>query len=271
MGLTGGPGADIFSGGDGFDTASYSDHSNAQGVKVTVGDGPNDGHATDGDAKDDVLGDTEAVVGSPAADELVGDGGSNRLDGNRGNDILRGRAGNDTLLTGSGEYVTDEPDVDTLYGEAGNDTFLAQSRSDLIAGGLSVYTHDDADVLVGGEGTGPGGLFDADDSVASPASTTWPATARSPRLVPLGGKNNKVSSDIEDVVGSRGDDVVIATGNVRNRLHSSPVATTASKVASATTGSTAATATPRTAELTNTLLGGAGNDPRRPERRGGLA
>ncbi|WP_372022381.1 hypothetical protein P7L70_00555 (plasmid) [Tistrella mobilis] len=94
--LVGRGGADRLEGGEGFDTASYSD--SHYGVVVSLLTG-----ATQyGDAQGDVLISIEALEGSRRADRLAGDAGVNTLSGLGGDDILRGRGGADRLDGGEG-------------------------------------------------------------------------------------------------------------------------------------------------------------------------
>jgi Ca2+-binding RTX toxin-like protein len=103
--LRGGGGDDLMSGGIGADTADYSDHSS--NVIVTIDAVANDG-APQGPSvnsvpeHDNVLLDTENVIGGSGDDSLVGSSTPNMLDGRDGNDTLNGLGGNDTLLGGNG-------------------------------------------------------------------------------------------------------------------------------------------------------------------------
>ncbi|MBC6442799.1 MAG: hypothetical protein GDA53_06700 [Rhodobacteraceae bacterium] len=89
--LNGGAKADMLDGGEGIDTAVYSD-SNA-GVTVNLATGRGSG----GDAHGDVLTSIENLIGSGHNDRLTGDGGNNVLKGGGGNDRLKGGGGDDTL------------------------------------------------------------------------------------------------------------------------------------------------------------------------------
>jgi Ca2+-binding RTX toxin-like protein len=91
--LEGGPGADRLSGGPGRDEASYADH--VEGVRVSIGDGPNDGVNGEGD---DVLEDVEDLTGGRGWDLLYGDDDGNRLIAYGGQDVLNGGAGPDRLI-----------------------------------------------------------------------------------------------------------------------------------------------------------------------------
>jgi RTX calcium-binding nonapeptide repeat (4 copies) len=86
-------------------------------LRLSIGDGPNDGVAGEGD---DILGDVEGLNGGPGDDILVGDDDPNRLSGYAGRDVLRGRGGRDELL-GWG-------DGDELDGGAGTDSVSTRPR-----------------------------------------------------------------------------------------------------------------------------------------------
>jgi Ca2+-binding RTX toxin-like protein len=91
-------------GGDGVDTASYSDSNSAVNVSVsatlsTTGVG--------GYAAGDLLTGIENLIGSSFNDVLTGGTTANRLEGGAGNDLLRGGAGADTLIGGDGVDIVD--------------------------------------------------------------------------------------------------------------------------------------------------------------------
>jgi Ca2+-binding RTX toxin-like protein len=103
--LTGGTGADAFAGGAGSDHVSYFTRTAA--VTVTIGEGPGDGEAHEGD---DIHADVERVTGGSGDDTLTGDGAANRLSGSAGNDRLSGGGGHDVLLGGDGDDRHDAAD-----------------------------------------------------------------------------------------------------------------------------------------------------------------
>ncbi|GAA2693603.1 calcium-binding protein [Actinoplanes palleronii] len=110
-------GADIFRGGTGVDTVTYTFHN---GVVVDL-----DGQSRDDGAPgehDTVGADIEILEGSVGNDTLIGNAAANTILGDRGDDTIRGGGGNDTLV---GDYG-----VDKLYGEAGDDTIDAIELSD---------------------------------------------------------------------------------------------------------------------------------------------
>ncbi|WP_138974314.1 calcium-binding protein [Patulibacter medicamentivorans] len=122
--LAGGTGADQVVGGGGRDTVSYDDA--LQGVSVSLNGLADDGTPGEGD---NIAGDTEVVIGSPADDtlnagdapvELHGGSGNDRLTGGPGADLLDGGDGDDLLDGGAG------PDV--LTGAEGSDTVSYAAR-----------------------------------------------------------------------------------------------------------------------------------------------
>ncbi len=99
--LSGLAGADTLDGGEGRDTASYSDSQSA--VRVNL----KEGRGYVGDANGDKLISIENLIGSAFSDTLKGDDGDNLLFGLAGNDDLYGGSGNDTLIGGAGADYMD--------------------------------------------------------------------------------------------------------------------------------------------------------------------
>jgi Ca2+-binding RTX toxin-like protein len=89
--LQGGPGADFLSGGDGLDEVNYGGDAP---LRLSIGDGANDGAAGEGD---DIRSDVESLTGGQGDDVLIGDDGRNRLIAYGGQDVLRGEGGPDRL------------------------------------------------------------------------------------------------------------------------------------------------------------------------------
>jgi hypothetical protein len=112
--LWGGAGADVLSGGGGLDEVTYG---GTAPLRLSIGDGPNDGAAGEGD---DIRDDMESVSGGLGDDVLIGDAHGNRLVGGGGRDVLRGGDGADQLL-GWG-------DGDELDGGAGPDEVSTRAR-----------------------------------------------------------------------------------------------------------------------------------------------
>jgi hypothetical protein len=110
--LSGGAGADVLGGGPGRDEVSYAGE--RVPLRLSIGDGPGDGAAGEGD---DIQADVEDLIGGLEADLIVGDDDGNRLVGSGGRDTLLGRAGADRLEGWN--------DGDELDAGPGRDTVLA--------------------------------------------------------------------------------------------------------------------------------------------------
>ena len=117
----------------------------------------------------------ENVLGSLSnGDNITGSAGDNVLDGQGAADVLRGFNGNDTLLGGDGnDFLSGDRGNDILDGGAGRDTVLFNGSED----GVIVD-------LVAGTATAQGG-FSGDDTIVN----------------------------VEDVRGSRGDDMITGDDN----------------------------------------------------------
>jgi Ca2+-binding RTX toxin-like protein len=107
-----GANGDWLDGGEGIDTADYSNATT--GVTAEL-DGGKRGAPAPGSFDGDVLVNIENLVGSDFSDHLTGNEADNVLTGGAGDDALIGLDGNDTLYGGDGD--------DTLYGGPGDDHF----------------------------------------------------------------------------------------------------------------------------------------------------
>ena len=112
--LVGDAGSDVLSGGGGLDEVTYG---GTAPLRLSIGDGPNDGVAGEGD---DIREDVESLVGGLGDDVLIGDAHGNRLAGYGGHDVLRGGDGADEVI-GWG-------DGDELDGGAGPDLVSTRPR-----------------------------------------------------------------------------------------------------------------------------------------------
>jgi hypothetical protein len=130
--LVGNEGADVLRGGDGPDEVT---NGGFPGVRMSIGDGPNDGLPGEGD---DIRGDVESLVGGSGDDVLIGDDDPNRLAGYEGHDVLRGRGG--------GDQIWGWGDGDELDGGAGRDSVTTRPRR---LGGLdrALLRDDEVDSL----------------------------------------------------------------------------------------------------------------------------
>lgn len=135
--LTADTGADSFSGGPGVDTVDYHSYlprgsqtgSTRERTRASIGDGPNDGQAGEGD---DVHTDIENLTGSEKPDVLVGSDQINRLAGGGGRDTLIGLAGNDRLLGGGRGLLVPGPGVDRAITLAGDRLDTRDGGSDRV-------------------------------------------------------------------------------------------------------------------------------------------
>jgi Ca2+-binding RTX toxin-like protein len=109
--LMGGAGNDILDGGEGNDTALYSDATSGVTVDLTKTGAQNVGG---GDGHDTLIS-IENITGSAYADVLTGDDNANVLIGGGGSDTINGGGGDDTIdFTGTGTVAG--------YGDSGDDT-----------------------------------------------------------------------------------------------------------------------------------------------------
>ena len=223
--LEGGAGADVLIGGSGEDTASYQ-YSDA-GVEVRLDNGTaRGGHAEgdvfagrktieyvqrgektlvgevpefeefvislvlgqdDAEVKEIEILDIEDLFGSAYDDILVGAHGANWLKGYYGDDVLDGREGNDGLFGGDG--------ADTLIGGEGID--------------YAFYYYSDEGVEVDLQnGVGRGGHAEGD---------TFPGRQVVEYTDSAGETREKEVPDVENLYGSRHDDVLIGAAS-SNRL-----------------------------------------------------
>jgi Ca2+-binding RTX toxin-like protein len=178
--LYGDPGADLLSGGPGHDRVDYFRHA---GGTITLDDLPDDGASAEGD---NVGSDIEVVRGSGAADFIRGDEDANVIDGWWGSDEIAGGGGDDTLIAGDG--------ADRLSGGGGDDLLR-----DYGSGPTSTW----ADVFAGGTG------YDVADFVFRSEDLT--ITLNDVDDDGAEGEHDDVKSDVEEVIGGDGDDVLEGT------------------------------------------------------------
>ena len=154
---------DTIVGGEGFDTASFSEVTAVEnantgeggfGIKFTLASGDSDAGRVSlnkGTRIGEViakLSGIEKVIGSAHKDDMTAHeggsefhagGGGDKLIGGAGDDKFYGDAGNDNLTGGAGD--------DTLSGGAGNDELIGGAGDDTLSGGAG------NDTLTGGAGT----------------------------------------------------------------------------------------------------------------------
>ena len=168
----------------------------------------------------------DVVFGGAGDDFIFGEQGDDFLSGDEGNDTISGGEGDDTALGGHGDdHVLGEEGDDTLSGGMGDDFVDGGVGNDDISGGM------DNDVLVGGTGTDTAHGDDGDDVFIAEVSddddhydggegsdtyilsaTTAPATVNLETEEATSSETGTDElKDIENVVGSLGDDEI--TGN----------------------------------------------------------
>jgi Ca2+-binding RTX toxin-like protein len=174
--LDGGFGADVLTGGTGFDAAGYS--ARIKKIHADLAGDADDGEAGENDRIEEI----EALVGGSGNDELVGNSVTNTLIGGSGADRLTGQGG--------GDYLFGDAGSDELLGGVGKDGFDGGPGADVIAGGPAFdvvdYSRRHARVRVD-----LGGGRDDGQS----------------------GEHDNVHSDVEGLVGGRGNDLLMGNAH----------------------------------------------------------
>ena len=120
-------GVDVMDGGEGTDTADFSEHDSAVWIDLTY----NGREVWTRDARDVDAGtwrqvaDLESVenlIGTANSDQLYGNDEANRIVGGAGRDVIEGRGDSDVIEGGLG--------FDTIRGDAGNDTLTGGGDAD---------------------------------------------------------------------------------------------------------------------------------------------
>ena len=238
--LTGGLGDDVLRGSGGLDTLTGGDGSHdvadySEAVSQVVVNLATNSATQDGDGSFDKLSGIEDVRGSANNDRLTGDARSNQLEGGAGVDTLIGAAGYDTLDGGAGssdtvDYSTapDGIDIDLESELASADGYLA---SDTVVNVENIIATEFDDVIAGNELANRLDALDGDDAIRATAgadtvdggdgSDTLDYSAlagisgvavtlngASVSSVTVGGGDNDRISNVENVVGSVGNDVL---------------------------------------------------------------
>lgn len=123
--------SDVYNGGGGTDTVTYTARSLA--LDVTVGAGADDGD-TAGPELDDIQSTIEIVRGGSGADTFTGWSG---------NETFYGGAGNDTFLMGL--LASTGAGNDTVYGEAGTDTVSYAARTAVVTATMDSNVANDGE------------------------------------------------------------------------------------------------------------------------------
>lgn len=193
--LIGRGGGDQFDGGDGVDTASYSQAAN--GVVIYLD--PEAQGLNGGAAVGDYFSQVENIIGTPYADVIYGDDAANRLSGGAGDDVLDGGQGT------AGDVLDGGDGIDTVT--------YAQAQSGVDMSLESGGTTGDAmgDSYIGIENV-EGSMFD--DSIGGDTGNNVLAGgAGNDQLSGGGGAGGDV------FYGGEGDDLMRQTGNGRNTYY----------------------------------------------------
>ena len=217
--LVGGPGWDLLIGGPGVDTVSYENQSRVI-VYLSTGEVSVDGGELDlfpgrqvieyldenGNIRQAEVSDIENLRGSQDRDELTGTHGPNRLEGLGGSDLLIGLGGDDVLVGGNGnDNLQSGLGNDRLDGGAGDDYLEGGPGADQVRGGSGIdeasYWESEAGVEVNLQtGVLRGG--DAEGDIFIGRETIEYVDVE-------GNTRQAVVTDIENLRGSDGDDVLI--------------------------------------------------------------
>ena len=185
-----GEGDDTYIGGPDTDFIFYPSTSAGIHVdlKLEVAYGPEIGN--------DVVRETENVLGGQGDDKILGDGAANVIIGDSGADTLKGRGNDDTIYGGPGNDRLDGGDGnDTLIGGDGRDIVIAGDGDDLIVGG----TGAGFDIYSGGDGSDTVSYASASEGIS--VNLAWSHAYGSETDFDLLFK-------IENVVGGSGDDII---------------------------------------------------------------
>ncbi len=157
--LIGGLGNDTLDGGEGNNTAAYTDAT--AGIKVSLLITGAQYTGVDGS---DTLINIQNLTGSDYNDTLTGDSHDNILAGGAGNDLIYTGGGNDTVTGGDGNDTVYYNGAGTLdfQGGAGTDTLDAH----LVAFDTTFVLDNDVENFVGGSGADTVSLIDPTTTVA---------------------------------------------------------------------------------------------------------
>ena len=177
-------------------------------VEITVDLGPNDGTGFDSADNDASIPSTLNGGAGAFRDLLTGGPLNDTLNGEDGNDALNGggSSGQDTLNGGSGD--------DSHIGGDGNDALNGGDGDDSTNGG------NGADAVSGGNGLDSTTYNDGVHGAAKPANVTLDDLDNDGDPAG-GGERDNIHSDIEDVTGSTGADVLTGSGSANKLLGSS--------------------------------------------------
>ena len=226
--LIGRDGNDNIDGGAGSDTASYLEKTGS--VVVTL-NRSTPAHVMIAGVHEDTLINVENIEGGSAADSLTGDDLANAFLGAGGKDVINGGLGSDTALftdktltvavTLNGkndanvmvggvaedilrdiENITGGAGADILAGDGFSNTLAGEGGNDILQGGAG------SDVLDGGADVDTA-LFN-DKIAAQPVVLTLNGANNA--IATIGGVEQYVVRNIENVIGGAGDDILTGDG-----------------------------------------------------------
>jgi Ca2+-binding RTX toxin-like protein len=189
----------VVNGGSGNDNIAFN--SPLEYNTATVhGNGGND-TITGTDATLTTFPDVDVFYGDAGNDTLSGSNGNDQLHGGDGNDNMDGRGGNDSLYGEGGD--------DHLYGGDGNDYEDGGDGNDNFGIDLIGLANDGpdagSDTFVGGAGIDVMS-YDPIEASSTPVNVTLDGVANDGQP----GENDNVGSDIEEIDGGPGNDILTA-------------------------------------------------------------
>jgi hypothetical protein len=176
----------------------------------------------------------DLLLGGDGNDTLQGGKGADTLEGGAGNDVLRGGKGHDSITGGEGnDTIYSGYGTDTLTGGAGSDVFVLKGKqdaqnpaavvaptiTDFVAGTDSIVIEDATEAEItaalAGQTTVTGGVsFKIGDGtvVVKGTGLTSLTAANVSNTVPtaVAGETFTLTSSIDNIVGTAGDDTIIA-------------------------------------------------------------
>ena len=178
----------------------------------------------------------DTLTGGTAADSMVGGAGNDSITGAAGNDSISGDAGDDTINAGDG--------VDSITAGAGNDTIAVTTVGDFI-------NLASAEVVIGGDGNDN---LSFDSAVATTIAATDLAGISGIETITIDGTAQAGSVTLTDAVytANGATTLAIVDGDLTQG--------TLTVDASALTSANSITVTANTATMSDSLVGGAGND-----------
>ena len=173
-----------------------------------------------------------SVSGRGGADTILGMGGNDTINSGDGEDLVYGGDGNDNINSGNNDdlvYGEDGDDTingysgdDTLYGGIGNDSISGGENKDTLYGGIgddtlngglgddTIYDEDGTDTIDGGDGTDTVIFEDGSQGAVVDLSTETSTDAFG---------NSQTIIDVENIVGTISNDIIVGEDGVTNILY----------------------------------------------------